>query len=100
MTKNEKIMSIVECVDYKELFEQGYLILMCELTGDNDVELEFDNSNAIFRMRVLVDGIEYTEWRRFAWTGEREDDLQYAVGKVLEDCEEELIDYINGRTIE
>ena len=99
MNKNEKITSIVERVDYEELVEQGYFTLMCELTGDNDVQIEFDNGNAIFRMRVLVDGIEHTEWRRFAWTGERDADLQYAVGKVLGDCEEELINYIAGRTI-
>lgn len=100
MNKNEKITSIVERVDYEELVEQGRVTLMCELTGDNDVQLQFDNGNAIFRMRLLVDEVPYTEWRRFAWTGERDSDLQYAVCQVLNECEEELINYINGRTIE
>ena len=99
MNKNEKIASIVERVDYGELVEQGYFTLMCELTGDNDARIEFDNGNAIFRMRVLVDEMPYTEWRRFAWTGERDSDLQYAVGQVLNECEEELINYIKGKTI-
>lgn len=99
MTKNEKIASFVERVDYEELVEQGYSTLMCELTGDNDVQLEFDDGNAIFRMRMLLDGIEHVEWKRFAWTGERDADLQYAVGQVLNECEEELINYITGRTI-
>ena len=99
MNKNEKITSIVERVDYEELVEQGRVTLMCELTGDNDVQIEFDNGNAIFRMRVLVNEVPYTEWKRFAWTGEKDSDLQYAVEKVLEDCEDELINYITGRTI-
>lgn len=99
MKKNDKIESIVERVDYEELVEQGYSTLMCELTGDNDVQLEFDDGNAIFRMRMLLDGIEHVEWKRFAWTGERDADLQYAVGQVLNECEEELINYITGRTI-
>lgn len=100
MNKTEKITSIVERVDHEELVEQGRVTLMCELTGDNDVQLQFDNGNAIFRMRLLVDEVPYTEWRRFAWTGERDSDLQYAVCQVLNECEEELINYINGRTIE
>ena len=99
MNKYEEVTSIVERVDYKELVEQGRVTLMCELTGDNDVQIEFDNGNAIFRMRVLIDEVPYTEWKRFAWTGERDSDLQYAVGQVLNECEEELINYIKGKTI-
>lgn len=94
MNRQDYIEELRSRVDLEEFTEYGYAVVYSDMFSGMDVSLHFDDGPAIFRMQARHNGVDVAEWHRFAWTGDREEDLLYAIGRTLEDLDDRLLRFI------